>query len=698
MAGSRAWRRVYAVFLGAVLLYLAVDQVFYRIFFDHFQIGLMEGQEGGIGVFKDSILFELRPLFFVNVAVALVLSVLLFLRLGAPQSETPTPRGRKVIAVTVAVLITYCGTAWHFSRNAKLSNLNYHPVVSLARSIVIPLRHDTAPVELIKDLESLRYGKPTIAGIPPDTWQPGPARWQNAAKKPNIVLIILESVGSQQMLKNGRPSQEDTPELARHVAQMTTFPLLYNTFPGTVRSHTPLITGGRTITWGSVFEELSFPYTGPTIVSELNAAGYTAGLFSAALMEAENLGGFYDQLPYDVASYPDRWTDSDKKQFKINSWGVDEREVMRRAGVWAKSTRTPFFLQILTSATHHPYSIPDDFKAPYSRDGDRKHRYANALAFIDQAIGQLLGDLAAAGHADDTLVFIVGDHGQAFGDVHPKNLTHKNHIYEENIRNFLMVIDPTVRSGPFPVSRVGGLGDVAPTILGFVNDLPRDFAGQNLFDPTYEERLVFFHKNAYPERWGLRDGRWKFAVDKVGGKNAELFDLDADGAEQINLANDHRDQVQTYSQLVASWYIKTNDEYVARLKGFRKAGGIQLRPDEVQSYGPKRLVFGTKGKDGKFKELNVINPNEEMVAWTYGVPFPTNQKVDYKWTSPRGKVRRFHFEYDKDWSQTEVFHSATVPMEEGIWTLALSAEGRPLLSGTFKVKASADVTVKRKFP
>lgn len=698
LAGSRAGRRLHAVVVAAVLVYMALDQVFYRMFFDHFQIGIIEGQEGGLATLKDSILFELKPVFFANAAVALVLGGVLFRRAGRPQTEQLSPRGKRTLAVALIALSAYGGATWYLGKGAKLSNLNFHPVVSLGRSVAAPVRHEVAKVNLVEDLDSLRFGQPTAPSLPPDTWQPEPGRWLSSSKKPNVVLIVLESVGSEQLLTNGRPSPERTPELARRVAEMTTFPAIYSMFPGTVRSHAPLSTGGRTITWGSVFEELSFTYAGPTIVSELKSQGYAAGLFSAAYMEAENLGGFYDQLPYDVWSYPDRWTPEERKRFEINSWGVDEREVVRRGVAWAKTARAPFFLHLLASSTHHPYSIPADFKAPLPRDEDRKNRYANALAFLDHALGLLFKELAAAGHADDTLIFVVGDHGQAFGDVHPQNLTHKNHIYEENVRNFLMVIDPKTRGGPLAVSRIGSLGDVAPTVLGFVTEQPKDFAGQNLFDPSYEERLVFFHKNALPERWGLRDGRWKFAVDKVGGGNAELFDLDLDGAEQENLAARHPDQVKAYTELVASWYIKTNDAYTSRLKDFRKAGGIQLSPEDVQSFGPKRLVFGTKAKGGKFQELAVIHPEEDMVAWTYGVPFPRNQKVDYEWLSPSGEAHRFYLEFDKDWSQTEVFHSAKQPLEEGIWTLNLAADGQPLLSGTFKVKASAPLVNPRKFP
>ncbi|KAJ6187537.1 hypothetical protein N7519_002445 [Penicillium mononematosum] len=72
--------------------------------------------------------------------------------------------------------------------------------------------------------------------------------------------------------------------------------------------------------------------------------------------------------------------------------------------------------------THHPWSTPDDFeKEPYMSDQgninhDLMNNYLNAARFVDIWLGDILNMLDQTGIANETLVVVVGDHGQAFGE------------------------------------------------------------------------------------------------------------------------------------------------------------------------------------------------------------------------------------------------------------------------------------------
>lgn len=81
---------------------------------------------------------------------------------------------------------------------------------------------------------------------------------------------------------------------------------------------------------------------------------------------------------------------------------------------------TRVFLSHLTSTTHHPWGIPEDFEhVKYLSDqGGSDHKslndYLNTVKFVDNWLGEVMGLLDEAGIANSTLVVIVGDHGQAF--------------------------------------------------------------------------------------------------------------------------------------------------------------------------------------------------------------------------------------------------------------------------------------------
>lgn len=694
-------------FCGALVFffgYLTFNNIFYTIFFDHYQFGMIEGQETDLGTLKDSIFGEVGIAFTVNAALAVGIAMYMVGLCAREQEAGPRwPAG--VWSKGRAPLIyagVYAAVCAGMLVRGNLYNLSAHPFVSLAASIFRAApSHDIAQAATTIDVYPLKHGTPSNLSAVPAPWRDVAARYATAAKKPNIVFFILESVGSLQMLPDGKINPQTTPFLASLAPHATLFTHVYDTFPGTVRSHVPIATGGLTITWGSVYEEYKQVYGGPTIVGELNKTGYKSGLFSAQFMDTENLGVVYENLPFDEAFTPEDGSEDFRKSNKLNSWGVDERRVMDKAIAWVDKQSGPFFLEYMTSSTHHPYSIPKDFKPivpPGSGDGgnDRKSRYTNALNFTDAVIKQLLDHLKAQGKLEDTLVFICGDHGEAFGEWHPTNMTHKNYIYDENIRNFLMVIDPKKSDGPTTVPVLASVGDIAPTIVNAVSAGKRAFLGQNLWGADYKERIAYFHKNATPEKWGLRDGKWKFIAQKVGAPEPELYDMEKDPHELDNVADEHADLVKDYSVLVKHWYVKINKDYGERLKNFKKTGNVALSIDDLSTPGPKRLAFGYIKKKN-FKELKVMNPEEDMVAWTFGVAFPDDTTLNYEWTSPSGKKRAFTFKFEKDWTSAHVFHKATEPMDEGPWKLALKLGSKTLIEGGFKVEKNAPLHNRRDF-
>ncbi|KAJ5582598.1 hypothetical protein N7535_001218 [Penicillium sp. DV-2018c] len=86
------------------------------------------------------------------------------------------------------------------------------------------------------------------------------------------------------------------------------------------------------------------------------------------------------------------------------------------------NNKTRMFLSHVTSTTHHPWGLPDDYhKEPYMSDQgninhDHMNNYLNAARFVDTWLGDIMNMLDKTGIANETLVVVVGDHGQAFGE------------------------------------------------------------------------------------------------------------------------------------------------------------------------------------------------------------------------------------------------------------------------------------------
>lgn len=217
-----------------------------------------------------------------------------------------------------------------------------------------------------------------------------------------------------------------------------------------------------------------------------------------------------------------------------------------------------------------------------------RDKYDASVRYNDDAVGGLLAGLDARGLADDTVICVLSDHGEAFCE--HGSFTHGGiHLYEEIIRTVGIVRDPARpgvagRSSTRPVSQV----DVWPTLLRLAG-VPWPTAGfSDLFDGASdgEGAPVFCQGKA---KVAVRHGRlkqirpqpnrglgrlqrlrtWaKLALRRELG--AELYDLAADPGETRNL---HRDRA------LAAPLGRLLDEHLATVRPAIVAVG---GPDEAE--------------------------------------------------------------------------------------------------------------------
>ena len=111
---------------------------------------------------------------------------------------------------------------------------------------------------------------------------------------------------------------------------------------------------------------------------------------------------------------------------------------------------------------HQYVTTPDSalFGSTYS------DAYDNSLRWTDEQIGMILAELHLLGQADRTLVVLVSDHGEAFGEHGAEG--HARDVHAEVVRTPFMLIPPfRMRPGiavPFPSQNV----DVWPTLYGLL--------------------------------------------------------------------------------------------------------------------------------------------------------------------------------------------------------------------------------------
>jgi arylsulfatase A-like enzyme len=179
----------------------------------------------------------------------------------------------------------------------------------------------------------------------------------------------------------------------------------------------------------------------------------------------------------------------------------------------------PFFLLVHYFDAHLTYDPPEPFDAMFLdpgvapiprgfgsaqqvmalRDGsipmsdDRRNalvaRYDGELRFLDQEFGRLRSGLEALGRWDDSLIIVVGDHGEEFWDHGGFEHGHSHH--RELLRVPLIVRKPGDQPGAHRAELVRQV-DIVPTVLEHLGlepneDLPGQVLGSGQADRTIAE-------------------------------------------------------------------------------------------------------------------------------------------------------------------------------------------------------------------
>ena len=374
----------------------------------------------------------------------------------------------------------------------------------------------------------------------------------NRAKVRNVIIFVMESVPASFIgLYGGPPGL--TPEIDAAGADARIFTKLYAHVPSTAHSMVSLLLSAHPPHSFRILTR-EFPRIRlPSLSSELEERGYRTAFFNAADNRFQRGEEFLAARRFDLLA--DHRSLPCAHQVFIGSthaWpfldGTQDGCAVAGLLDWAgTSGPQPFAAVLWTMQTHDPYFVSSP-EGHYARAGSALNRYLSALHEGDRALGDLLRGLAGRGLLESTLVIVMGDHGEAFGQH-----AHTNHhlLYEEDVHIPLLLINERLFHGERD-STVGGIIDVAPTIMDLLGyPLPARWQGRSLFDPQRSGRVYFFapFSSAY---FGYLEGSRKL-IYNASSNTAELYDLHADPGEKVNLAPRAPEAVAAGRERLVAW-------------------------------------------------------------------------------------------------------------------------------------------------
>ena len=422
---------------------------------------------------------------------------------------------------------------------------------------------------------------------------------------PNVVLISLDTVRADHLsvYGYGRPTAPHLEALAR---ESRLFRNCYSTAGWTLPSHASMFTGLFPRTHGARLAGEYLHQTDPrgkpmvayplatdheTLAEILHAHGYATGAiianFSYLFRDFGLARGFeyYDDAPAFLFRYRPhlvRFVERFSPSFLLKPYRRAE-DINHTALEWVgQHPGRPFFLFVNYMEAHHPWIAPPPFDGwarsapvlPQSHLDLYVHEartfspteqttlaahYDGALAYIDEQVGRLLDELRRRNLYDDTLVIVVGDHGELLGE--HGMIGHMGRVLYDGLVHVPLLIKYP-RGGPTGVvSRPVQVVDLMPTVLDAVGlPVPAEVQGQVLPDVTHEIVVEEFINRRLAEHYGKRYDREQRALYRDGYElistsqgDVELYKLDTDPREEHNLATAEAGVVQQYVAQLAAW-------------------------------------------------------------------------------------------------------------------------------------------------
>jgi arylsulfatase A-like enzyme/tetratricopeptide (TPR) repeat protein len=352
----------------------------------------------------------------------------------------------------------------------------------------------------------------------------------------NVLLITLDTTRADRIGAYGYAAAE-TPRLDALASEGVLFETATTPTAFTLPSHSSIMTGlyppfhGVRLNGGSALADVQV-----TLAERLAASGYRTGAVVGAFVIDQRWGlsqGF-DFFEDDFEMAPDQ---------KLDLAGVQRQgnQVVDLGLDWLdQPDERPFFAWLHFYDPHIPYNPPEPFRSRFD-GGGKDGLYDGEIAFTDSQIGRLLDWLDERGLAENTVVVVVGDHGESLGDHGEKE--HGYYIYDATVKVPLIVRVPGSDLGGVRVPAQVRTIDVLPTVLDLVGvKAPGPLHGESLvplmLEPAgegpkfaYSESMSVHLQYGWSALYSVRTSDYKF----IDAPREELYDLSRDISESENL-------------------------------------------------------------------------------------------------------------------------------------------------------------------
>ena len=403
----------------------------------------------------------------------------------------------------------------------------------------------------------------TAAGAHPATTTPS---------RPDVLLVTLDTVRADHLGAYGYADAR-TPTIDALARSGVVFDNAFTSAPMTLPAHATLLTGLEPPEHGVRVNGMDqLPADVSTLAEALAATGYRTSAFVSAFVLNARFG-----LARGFATYDDDFTRTRPQTMP------EPLSVSRSADLVVDATlawlgpllddpeRPPFFCWLHLYDAHRPYFVHDELAGTRFAG---QASYDAAIAFADLELARVIDLLRSKGRLAQTLVVVVGDHGEGLGEL--GETEHGYRLSKGTLRiPLLMTLDGQTRPGT-RITALVSLADVFPTILELASiTVRREGAGRSLraglrgnsmqSRPSYAETLLPYSTYRWSPQQALVTDRWRY----VRSTRPELYDRTSDAREERDVARDHPTEVA-----------RLDTELVARESTFKRRAAERAALDD----------------------------------------------------------------------------------------------------------------------
>ncbi|MCA9320093.1 MAG: sulfatase, partial [Planctomycetes bacterium] len=345
----------------------------------------------------------------------------------------------------------------------------------------------------------------------------------------NLLIVSIDTLRADHTGFGGY-SRNTTPTLDALAARSTVFERSYTPYPTSAYAYSSFFSGRypecAPVNWALKGKEPAWP-SDLTLAGLLGSAGFRSigvSAFNAGTLKRRDVFG---HLKDGFETFNPRQTIKAREARQVTDSALN---------LLGEAATSRFFIWVHYLDPHAPYAR----HANHDFGKSARDRYDSEIAHVDAEVGRLLVALEDRGLAEDTVVLVMSDHGEEFGEHFGKY--HNSSLYEQQLRVPFMMHVPGL--APRRVQQIASLVDVLPTLATLFDIEDPHFRNGRCLWPAMlgcssHDGFAFaqLHPQELLSSTGLRMvvfGGHKMILTPAMGTE-EVFHLDSDPLETKNI-------------------------------------------------------------------------------------------------------------------------------------------------------------------